>query len=82
MSDHQYLVDGIWVEAESPRHAAKYYRAVISREPDVVSLEDNSAKVVGWCENTGLAILDSDEQGKDYLSDEEGIMWLIEEDAK
>lgn len=78
MSNYNYVVDGQFVEAESPRHAAKYYRAVLSRDPDVVSLEDNSAHVVGWCENTGLAILDSDKLGKDYDCDGEGIMWLLE----
>ena len=75
---NKYLVDGRRVDAESPRHAAKYHLAVTQKIPDAVEDGEKHLMVFGFCESTGLAIFIEDTIGVEYDNDSDGICWLTE----
>ena len=77
-----YIVDGQPVKAESARHAAKYYSAVLNRRVEFVEEEGNGRALLATCESTGLGIFCDDEQGKHYHADSEGIYWLTDSEMK
>lgn len=70
-----YYVDGLKVLAESDRHAVKYYRCVIGRDPEFVRHGRKDREVYQTCENTGLAIFCDDSQ-QVYAFDDSGVHWL------
>jgi hypothetical protein len=73
-----YIVDKLLVAMPNPRAAAKYAWEEFGKAPQQVEENGKVWIVVGWCENTGMAIFEDDECNEDYEQDEEGIMWLTE----
>lgn len=80
--DNRYFCDGLPVQAESARHAVKYYCAVMNRPVDYVVHNGKWRAVSGRCENTGLGIFCDDLPGVHYHEDGEGIMWLAGKEMK
>lgn len=67
-----YIVDGLNVRAESDRHAAKYYRRVLNRDPDAVTQNGKTRELFSFCENTGLGIFCDDESEVHYKAWSDG----------
>lgn len=66
------------IEAETRDEAVRRFQDMHPGHPvDAVEAGDDCWNVLGTCENTGKHIF----EGDDYCHDEEGIMWLPDENG-
>lgn len=84
---NRYLVGKKKVSAESARHAVKYYCLTNSFKngfPQFVTCLKSGKRneVIGICERTALGVFIEDELGKQYRSDDDGVIWLTNQELK